>query len=112
MISGKEEFFALVDEGRQGHNIGLPIGFPKLELYTDGYLPGTSYLIGASSGVGCNFKTAVPIEESLELLQTNIGEDCDVNTEITIEIKESVALYSVDSDTNMEKGFCNGRQKD
>lgn len=52
MISGKEEFFALVDEGRQGHNIGLPIGFPKLELYTDGYLPGTSYLIGASSGVG------------------------------------------------------------
>lgn len=36
-------------------------------------------------------ETAVPIEESLELLQTNIGEDCDVNAEVTTEIKESVA---------------------
>lgn len=52
MISGKEEFFQLIEEGRKGSNIGLHIGFPKLEMYTDGYLPGTSYLIGASSGVG------------------------------------------------------------
>lgn len=36
-------------------------------------------------------ETAVPIEESLELLQTNIGGDCDVNTEITSETKESEA---------------------
>lgn len=35
--------------------------------------------------------TAVPIEKSSELLQTNIGEDCDVNTEITEETKESSA---------------------
>ena len=34
---------------------------------------------------------AVPIEESSELLQTKIGEDCDVNAEITTEIKESAA---------------------
>lgn len=52
MISGKEEFYALVNEGREGHNIGLSIGSPKLELYMDGFLPGTSYLIGAASGVG------------------------------------------------------------
>jgi|GEM_PF-4923067 len=51
-ISGLEEFFKLVDEGREGHNIGLSTGSPKLDLYTDGFLPGTTYLIGAASGVG------------------------------------------------------------
>lgn len=52
MISGKEEFFNLVCEGREGKNIGLSVGFPRLETYIDGYLPGTSYLIGAASGSG------------------------------------------------------------
>lgn len=52
MISGKEELFQLIEEGRQGNNIGLTIGSPKLELYMDGLLPGTSYLIGAQSGLG------------------------------------------------------------
>lgn len=52
MISGKDEFFALVAEGREGHNIGLKIGSPKLELYMDGLLPGSSYLFGGSSGTG------------------------------------------------------------
>lgn len=36
-------------------------------------------------------ETAVPIEESLELSQTNIEESCDANLEITTETKESVA---------------------
>lgn len=35
---------------------------------------------------------AVPIEKSLELLEDNIGEGCDANTEITEEIKESSVL--------------------
>ena len=51
-LSGLEEFFQLVDEGREGHNIGLSTGSPKLDLYTDGVLPGTSYLIGGASGSG------------------------------------------------------------
>lgn len=51
-LSGKDEFYKLVEEGRKGNNIGLTIGSPKLETYMDGFLPGTSYLIGASSGVG------------------------------------------------------------
>lgn len=36
-------------------------------------------------------ETAVPLEESLELSQTKIEEDCDVNPEVTTETKESVA---------------------
>lgn len=52
-MTGKSKFFDLVDRGRLGQNIGLTIGSPKLETYMDGYLPGTSYLIGAESGVGC-----------------------------------------------------------
>lgn len=51
-MTGKEEFFNLVDEGRKGHNIGLSTGSKKLDMYTDGYLPGTSYLIGGASGTG------------------------------------------------------------
>ena len=52
MSSGKELFFKNVDEGRKGHNIGLSTGSSKLDLYTDGFLPGTSYLIGGVSGAG------------------------------------------------------------
>ena len=52
MSSGKELFYKSVDEGREGHNIGLSTGSTKLDLYTDGFLPGTSYLIGGSSGSG------------------------------------------------------------
>ena len=51
-MSGKEEFFQLVQEGRLGNNIGLSIGSSKLEIYMDGFLPGTSYLIGGASGTG------------------------------------------------------------
>lgn len=52
MSSGKELFYKSVDEGREGHNIGLSTGSTKLDLYTDGFLPGTSYLIGGKSGAG------------------------------------------------------------
>lgn len=52
MISGKEEFFNLIEEGRKGHNVGLPIGSKKLETFMDGFLGGTSYLIGGASGTG------------------------------------------------------------
>lgn len=48
----KSRFFDLIEEGRSGGNIGLSIGLPKLESYIDGFLPGTSYLIAARSGVG------------------------------------------------------------
>lgn len=52
MISGKEKLFELIEKGRDGLNIGLPIGLPKMEVYMDGLLPGVSYLIAAQSGVG------------------------------------------------------------
>lgn len=48
----KQKLFELIEQGRQGGNIGLSMGFPKLETYMDGYLPGVSYLIAAASGVG------------------------------------------------------------
>ena len=37
MISGKEELFQLIEEGRRGNNIGLTIGSPKLEVYMGCY---------------------------------------------------------------------------
>lgn len=51
-MSYKDQFYELVDKGRRGENIGLSLGLSKLELYMDGFLPETSYLIGASSGAG------------------------------------------------------------
>lgn len=48
----KNRLFELIEQGRQGGNIGLSMGFEKLESYMDGYLPGVSYLIAAASGVG------------------------------------------------------------
>lgn len=52
MMSNKQKFYEAIDKGREGKNLGLPMGLPKLETYMDGFLPETSYLIGASSGVG------------------------------------------------------------
>lgn len=37
-------------------------------------------------------------EESYRELQTNIGEGCDVNPEISTETKESVPSYSVETE--------------
>lgn len=48
----KSRFYELVAKGREGGNIGLSIGLPKIESYMDPYLPGTSYLIFAKSGCG------------------------------------------------------------
>lgn len=52
MISNKKRFYDAIDRGRQGKNLGLPIGLPKLESYMDGFLPESSYLVGAASGTG------------------------------------------------------------
>ena len=41
-------------------------------------------------------ETAVPIEESSELLQTNIGEGCDANTEINLDSNKSKSSYSIE----------------
>lgn len=49
-MSGSSKFFALVEEGRKGGNVGMPLGSQKLTKYTDGYLGGTTFLIGGASG--------------------------------------------------------------
>lgn len=48
----KSRLLELIEQGRQGGNIGLSMGLSKMESYMDGYLPGISYLIAAASGVG------------------------------------------------------------
>ena len=46
---------------------------------------------------------AVPIEESSELLQTNIGEGCDANPEISIKSKNFIPSYSVEIEPSIEE---------
>ena len=53
-------------------------------------VPNTNYKMYMSDTFIPNKEKAVLVEESLEILQTNIGEDCDVNPEISIESKESI----------------------
>lgn len=91
-MSGKEEFFNLIRQGREGNNIGLSIGSPKLELYMDGFLPGTSYLFGGVSGTGKIQIFCRLYKELYRELSGNIGESCDANTEISIDSNESIPL--------------------
>ena len=46
---------------------------------------------------------AVSIEESSELLQTNIGEGCDANPEISIKSKNFIPSYSVETETDLSE---------
>ena len=48
----KSRLLELIKKGREGGNIGLSIGMEKLESYMDPYLPESSYLIFARSGIG------------------------------------------------------------
>lgn len=48
-------------------------------------------------------KDAVSIEESSELLQTNIGEGCDADPEISAENKKSEPSYSVEIEPSIEE---------
>ena len=50
-----ESLIQAIDRGREGKEQGYSIGLPKLEQIIDGACKGTYTLIGAESGVGCNF---------------------------------------------------------
>lgn len=67
----KSRLLELIEKGRQGGNIGLSTGMSKLESYMDSYLPGTSYLIFARSGVGNNI--AVYMRNHIKKSGINIG---------------------------------------
>lgn len=47
-----DNFYNLVDRGREGKNHGLSMGLPKMEEYIDGLTQGTSFLLGSGSGTG------------------------------------------------------------
>lgn len=75
-MTGKELFYQLVDLGREGKNIGMSVGSPKLSTYMDGYLPGTNYLIGGASGVSKSTFTLFtfiynPLKEYLQGINTD-----------------------------------------
>lgn len=86
-----DNLLSQIDKGREGRNWGLSMGLPKLEQYVDGVSQGTYTLLFSGSGVGKKIKYCRLYEKSYRELQTNNGEDCDVNPVITTETKESVA---------------------
>lgn len=51
-----ESLIQAIDRGREGREQGYSIGLSKLEQIIDGVCKGTYTLIGAESGVGCNFQ--------------------------------------------------------
>lgn len=46
------ELYNKIDEGREGKNIGLKTGIPKLDFYTGGFKKGVYKLIFSKSSVG------------------------------------------------------------
>lgn len=51
-----ESLLEEIRRGREGKEQGYSTGLPKLEEYTDGACKGVYLLLGAESGVGCNFR--------------------------------------------------------
>jgi replicative DNA helicase len=47
-----DNFLKYVDEGRQGLNKGIPMGFPRLDKFLRGLQKKKYYLVGANTGVG------------------------------------------------------------
>lgn len=47
-----DNLFSLIDKGREGHNWGLPMGMPKLEMFVDGVARDTKTIVFSGSGVG------------------------------------------------------------
>lgn len=47
-----EELYSKIDQGREGRNIGLKTGLPKLDLYTGGFQKGVYKLVFGNSGAG------------------------------------------------------------
>ena len=47
-----DDLYSKIDEGREGNNIGLKTGLPKLDLYTGGFQKGIYKLIFGTSGSG------------------------------------------------------------
>lgn len=50
-----ESLLESIDRGRAGKSQGFSMGLEKLEQIIDGVCKGVYTLIGAESGVGCNF---------------------------------------------------------
>lgn len=48
-----EKLFNLVEKGREGHNMGLSTGLPKLDNLIYGVQRQWMYVIAAGSGAGC-----------------------------------------------------------
>lgn len=47
-----EELYNKIDDGREGKNVGLKTGLPKLDFYTGGMKKGVYSLYFAKSSVG------------------------------------------------------------
>ena len=47
-----EELYSEIDNGREGRNLGLKTGLPKLDWYTGGFQKGVYKLIFGQSGSG------------------------------------------------------------
>lgn len=50
-----ETLLEAINRGREGKSQGYSMGLPKLEQVIDGVCKGVYTLIGAESGIGCNF---------------------------------------------------------
>lgn len=47
-----DELYSEIDNGREGRNLGLKTGLPKLDWYTGGFQKGVYKLIFGQSGSG------------------------------------------------------------
>lgn len=70
-----EELYNKIDEGKQGKNVGLKTGIPKLDFYTGGFKQGVYTLTFSKSSVG---KTAIIIYKIFRVLKDYPDKDIKI----------------------------------
>ena len=87
--SSYDELFSMIDKGREGQNIGLSTGLPKLDKIIGGIQPSRYYLCAAASSVG---KTSLMLFVMYNLLKQESDEEPIYLVYFSLEIGADVLL--------------------
>lgn len=87
--SSYDELFSMIDKGREGQNIGLSTGLPKLDKIIGGIQPSRYYLCAAASSVG---KTSLMLFIMYNLLKQESDEAPIYLVYFSLEIGADVLL--------------------
>lgn len=87
-----DELYLKIDEGREGNNMGLKTGLPKLDLYTGGFQKGIYKLVFGNSGAG---KSSYVIYSDIYRTLKDYPEKDIIHVYFSLEMSSSVLLSKI-----------------